>query len=261
MTLRPPRDDEFDAMLELMNAHQLAAFGEADYTADDLRTWLTTPYVVIERDIRVLERDGRLIGYADADPTREEPPIWWCDVKVDPDVDAGAVVGELVAWLEERAVEGRLRVWTSEDDARIVGAFAALGFEPVRHSYRMEIDLGDEPREPAWPSEITVRTATAEDHRSVYDAVVEVWRDTNDPIDDTFEEWAHWHVERDSYDPALWFLAVSGEELAGFSICRPDPVDPEAGYVSLLGSADHGAGRVSARRSCSARSRRSGREA
>ena len=38
MTLRPPREDEFDAMLELMNAHQLAAFGEADYTADDLRT-------------------------------------------------------------------------------------------------------------------------------------------------------------------------------------------------------------------------------
>jgi mycothiol synthase len=235
VTLRPPRDDEFDAMLELMNAHQLAAFGEADYTADDLRTWLTTPYVVVERDIRVLERDGRLIGYADADPTREEPPLWWCDVKVDPSVDAGEVVAELVAWLEERAVEGRLRVWTSEEDARIVGAFAALGFEPIRHSYRMEIDLADELREPAWPSEISVRTATAEDHRSVYDAVVEVWRDTNDPIDDTFEEWAHWHVERDSYDPSLWFLAVAGDELAGFSICRPDPVDPVAGYVNLLG--------------------------
>jgi mycothiol synthase len=235
VTLRPPRDDEFDAMLELMNAHQLAAFGEADYTADDLRTWLTTPYVVVERDIRVLEHDGRLIGYADADPTREEPPLWWCDVKVDPSVDAGEVVAELVAWLEERAVEGRLRVWTSEEDARIVGAFAALGFEPIRHSYRMEIDLADELREPAWPSEISVRTATAEDHRSVYDAFVEVWRDTNDPIDDTFEEWAHWHVERDSYDPSLWFLAVAGDELAGFSICRPDPVDPVAGYVNLLG--------------------------
>jgi mycothiol synthase len=235
VTLRPPRDDEFDAMLELMNAHQLAAFGEADYTADDLRTWLTTPYVVVERDIRVLERDGRLIGYADADPTREEPPLWWCDVKVDPSVDADEVVAELVAWLEERAVEGRLRVWTSEEDARIVGAFAALGFKPVRHSYRMEIDLADELREPAWPSEISVRTATADDHRSVYDAVVEVWRDTNDPIDDTFEEWAHWHVERDSYDPSLWFLALAGDELAGFSICRPDPVDPGAGYVNLLG--------------------------
>jgi mycothiol synthase len=235
VTLRPPRDDEFDAMLELMNAHQLAAFGEADYTADDLRTWLTTPYVEIDRDIRVLERDGRLIGYADADPTREEPPLWWCDVKLDPEVDAAEVVAELVAWLEERAVEGRLRVWTSEDDTRIVSAFTALGFEPVRHSYRMEIDLAGDPREPVFPADVSVRTATAEDHRAVYDAVVEVWQDTNDPIDETFEEWAHWHVERDSYDPALWFLALAGDELAGFSICRTDPVDPQAGYVNLLG--------------------------
>jgi mycothiol synthase len=235
VTLRPPRDDEFDAMLALMNAHQLAAFGEADYTADDLRTWLTTPYVEIDRDIRVLERDGRLIGYADVDPTREEPPLWWCDVKLDPDVDAGEVVSELVAWLEERAGEGRLRVWTSEDDTRIVSAFGALGFEPVRHSYRMEIDLADELREPVWPAEVSVRTATAEDQRAVYDAVVEVWQDTNDPIDETFEEWAHWHVERDSYDPSLWFLALAGDELAGFSICRTDPVDPQAGYVALLG--------------------------
>ena len=235
MTLRPPRDDEFDAMLELMNAHQLAAFGEADYTADDLRTWLTTPYVDVERDIRVLERDGRLIAYVDADPTRDEPPLWWCDVKVDPDADAGVVVPELVAWLEQRAEKGRLRVWTSETDARIVDAFAATGFEPVRHSYRMEIDLAAAGRAPAWPDGVTVRTATDDDHRPVPAAVVEVWPDPNDPVDETFEEWAHWHVQRDSYDAELWFLAHAGDELAGFSVCRPDPVDPAAGYVALLG--------------------------
>jgi ribosomal protein S18 acetylase RimI-like enzyme len=235
VTLRPPRDDEFDAMLELMNAHQLAAFGEADYTADDLRTWLTTPYVEVDRDIRVLERAGRLIGYVDADPTRSDPPLWWCDVKVDPDAHAGEVVAELVAWLEERTVEGRLRVWTSEDDVRIVDAFGALGFEPVRHSYRMEIDLADELRQPTWPAGISVRPASADDHRSVFDAFIEVWQDTNDPIDETFEEWAHWHVERDSYDPTLWFLAMADDELAGFSLCRTDPIDPNAGYVSLLG--------------------------
>ena len=96
MTLRPPRDDEFDAMLELMNAHQLAVFGEADATAEELRLWLTTPYVVVDTDIRVLERDGRLIGYADVDATHEEPPLWWCDVKVTPDVDANDVVPTLV---------------------------------------------------------------------------------------------------------------------------------------------------------------------
>lgn len=235
MTLRPPREDEFDVMLELMNAHQLAAFGEADCTAEDLRTWLTTPYVEVERDIRVLERDGRLVGYADADPTRDEPPIWWCDVKVDPGIDAGVAVAELVAWLEERALEGRLRVWTSETDLRIIDAFSALGFEPIRHSYRMEIDLAGDHREPVWPNGVAVRTATVDDHRPVHAAAAEVWQDTNDPIDETYEEWAHWHVEPESYDPSLWFLAFADDELAGFSICRQDPVDPKAGYVAMLG--------------------------
>ena len=235
MTLRPPRDDEFDAILELMNAHQLAAFGEADATADELRGWLTAPSVDVQRDIRVLERDGRLIGYADVDSNREEPPVWWCVVKVAPDAEAGEVLSELVGWLDGRAETGRLRVWTSENDARIVGAFTALDFEPIRHSYRMEIDLSAEQRTPVWPKGITVRNATAADNRSIHEAVVEVWRDTNDPYDDTFEEWAHWNVERESYDPSLWFVAHAAGELAGFSVCRRDDVDESAGYVGLLG--------------------------
>jgi mycothiol synthase len=235
MTLRPPRDDEFDAMLELMNAHQLVAFGEADVTADELRVWLTTPSVDVQRDIRVLERDGRLLGYADVDSSREEPPLWWCDVKVDPGADADEVVPELVAWLDARAETGRLRVWTSETDARIVGAFTALGFESVRHSYRMEIDLATEPAPPVWPDRITVRNATTADHRPIHQAVIEVWRDTSDHYDETFEDWAHWNVERPSYDPSLWFLAYAGDELAGFSVCRRDDIDESAGYVGLLG--------------------------
>ncbi len=235
MTLRPPRDDEFDAMLELLNAHQLAAFGEADATAEDLRLWLTTPYVVVEHDIRVLERDGRLIGYADVDATREEPPLWWCDVKVAPDVEANEVVPELVAWLDQRARTGRLRVWTSDTDRRITDAFAALGFAPARHSYRMEIDLAGETREPSWPEEITVRPIRDDEHQLVYDTVVEVWQDTSDPMDETFDEWAHWTTKSDTFDPSLWFLASAGEELAGFSLCKQSTIDPNAGYVATLG--------------------------
>ena len=235
MILRPPREDEFDAMLELMNAHQVAAFGEADYTAEDLRAWLTTPSVDVERDLRVLEREGRLVGYADVDPNRGEPPLWWCDVKLAPDADVTEVTARLVGWLDERARAGRLRIWTSEDDRRVTDAFAALGFEPVRHSYRMEIDLGGEAREPSWPDGIAVRPATTADHRRVYEAAVEVWLDTNDPIDETFDEWAHWHVAQPSSDGSLWLLAEAGDVLAGFAVCRVDPVDPNAGYVSLLG--------------------------
>jgi mycothiol synthase len=235
VTLRPPRDDEFDALLELMNAHQLAAFGEADASADELRIWLTAPSVDVQRDIRVLERDGRLIGYADVDSSGEDPPLWWCDVKVDPGTDADAVILELVAWLDARAETGRLRVWTSETDARIVDAFTALDFEPVRHAYRMEIDLATDPPPPVWPDGIIVRNATTADHRLIHQAVIEVWRDTSDHYDETFEDWAHWNVESSSYDPSLWFLAYAGGELAGFSVCRRDDIDHSAGYVGLLG--------------------------
>ncbi len=235
MTLRPPRDDEFDAMLELMNAHQLAGFGEADATAEELRLWLTTPYVVVENDIRVLERDGRLIGYADVDGTREELPTWWCDVKVAPDVDANDVTTTLVSWLDERAQKGRLRVWTSESDRRITDAFRALGFEPARHSYRMEIDLTGEPRRPAWPDGIAVRPVRENEHQLVYDIVAEVWQDTSDPMDETFDEWAHWMIRSESFDPSLWFLAFAGDQLAGFSLCKQSSIDPNAGYVATLG--------------------------
>jgi mycothiol synthase len=235
MTLRPPRDDEFDAMLALMNAHQLAAFGEADVTVEELRLWLTAPSVDVERDIRLLEQDGRLVGYADVDPTDDEPPRWWCDLKIDPDADVGAVAAELVAWLEERAGEGTLRVWTASDDERVVGALGRLGFEPARHSYRMEIDLSGDEREPAWPGGLSIRTINDEEEQVVYELVKEVWRDTSDPMDETFAEWGHWMLKSEAFDPSLWFLAVNGDDVAGFSLCRQDQNDPNAGYVATLG--------------------------
>ena len=235
MTLRPPEDDDFDAILELMNAHQLAAFGEADMTEDELRTWLITPYVVAERDIRLLEHDGRLVGYVDVDPNKDDPPLWWCDLKLAPDVDAESVVTELVGWLEERAHAGTLRLWTSATDDRVIRTLEQLGFAPVRHSYRMEIDFDGDEHEPAWPDGISVRTLADGEERRVYDAFSEVWQDTSDPPDETFEEWAHWFTRAETFEPSLWFLALAGEELAGFSVCRKDLNDSTAGHVELLG--------------------------
>jgi mycothiol synthase len=234
MSLRPPRDDDFEAILALMNASQLATFGEADVTADELRTWLTTPYVVPERDIRLLEEDGSLIGYADVD-FAEATGRWWADVKVDPQADVNVVLPQLVEWLEERSETGTLRVWTGAGDHRMLDALTGLGFEEHRHSYRMEMSLEGAVRDPEWPEGIRVRGYLPEDERLVYETVVEVWLDASDPIEDTFDEWRHWTTKRDNFEPALWFLAFDGEDVAGFSLCRQDETDPNAGYVATLG--------------------------
>ena len=109
------------------------------------------------RDVRVLDDDGRLVGYVDADKTSEDPPRWWSDVKLAPDADVGVVLPQMLAWLDDRAQSGLLRVWTGVEDSRVLDAFAKSGFEESRHSYRMEISLEDEPSEPKWPDGIAVR--------------------------------------------------------------------------------------------------------
>ncbi|MEP7334314.1 MAG: GNAT family N-acetyltransferase [Actinomycetota bacterium] len=234
MSLRAPREDDFDAILALMNRHQLAACGEADVVADELRTWFAMPKLDAERDIRLLERDGELVGYVDTEHA-EATGRWWSDVKVDPEVDLDEVLPELVEWLEGRTGFGILRVWTAADDARVVDAFVRLGFEPHRHSYRMEMSLAGEERTLPWPDGIRVREFVVDDAERVYVSSVEVWLDASDPIEETFEEWSRWTTEREGFDPSLWFLAFAGDELAGISLCRQDDTDSSAGYVAILG--------------------------
>ena len=43
------------------------------------------------------------------------------------------------------------------------------------------------------------------EHRMVYDAVKEVWLDTSDSMDETFDEWAHWMIRTEAFEPAMWF--------------------------------------------------------
>jgi len=234
VSLRPPRDDDFAAILELMNRHQLAAFGEADVVADELRTWFATPTLDPNRDVRLLERSGRLVGYVDTERA-EATDRWWSDVKVDPEVDIDTVLPELIEWLDQRTGSGILRVWTAAEDARVVDAYARLGFAPHRHSYRMELSLDGDERVPSWPNGIRVREFVPDDVERVYEANIEVWLDASDPIEESFDEWRRWTTEREGFDPALWFLAFAGDELAGFSLCRQDDTDSNAGYVALLG--------------------------
>ena len=234
MSLRPPRDDDFASILELMNRHQLAAFGEADVVADELRTWFATPTLDPNRDVRLLERSGRLVGYVDTERA-EATDRWWSDVKVDPEVDIDTVLPELIEWLDQRTGSGILRVWTAAEDARVVDAYARLGFAPHRHSYRMELSLDGDERVPSWPNGIRVREFVPDDVERVYEANIEVWLDASDPIEESFDEWRRWTTEREGFDPALWFLAFAGDELAGFSLCRQDDTDSNAGYVALLG--------------------------
>jgi mycothiol synthase len=235
MRLRPPTTDDFEAMLEVMNAGGRAVYGEDELSAGEFRTWLSTPKVDPERDIRVAEADGRVVGYVDVDPIGSNPIRWWTSVKAHPDADSALVVSELVRWAEERAGEGVLRVWNPSAVEGIGSAFERCGLRPVRHSYRMAIDLRGEPEPPVWPGGIEVRTFRESEGHAVYEAFCETWIDTWEPEEEPYEEWAHWTIERESFDPSLWFLATEGDDIAGFALCKPSETRPDTGIVNLLG--------------------------
>ncbi len=82
---------------------------------------------------------------------------------------------------------------------------------------------------------MTTRTFEPADERLLYDVNIEVWQDTSDPVEESFEEWQHWNTKRDSFDPSLCFLVFDGDEIAGLSLCRQDDTDSSAGCVGVLG--------------------------
>lgn len=221
-------------MLDVVNAAGRVAYGE-DESAVELRTWLSAPKLDWERDVRVVDLDGLIVGYVDVDPQGQDPVRWWSDMKVRPDTDVESVLGVLVEWAEARADRGVLRVWNPSAVKRVGPAFEQLDLRPIRHSYRMAIELGAEPELPVWPEGIVTRTFRPGEGPAVYEVFRETWRDTLEPEEESYEEWAHWTLGREGFDPSLWFLACEGDEIAGFSLCRPSETRPDSGIVNLLG--------------------------
>lgn len=232
MTLRMMRDEDFDAIYDLYKAVEQEAYGRVETTVEELRTWLTAPTVNIETDIRLAFDGDELVGYVDVDRVDAEPPRWWTDVRVRPGHDIGALVPDLLAWATERAEGGGIhRVWApgTLDDMR--AAFDQLGFERVRSSYRMEIDLTSElPR--ANVEGIEIRPIREGEERVAYDIHQESFRDSWEHMAEPFDEWKHYLVDTESFDRGLWFVAWDGDRPAGAALSR---VRSGVGWIGILG--------------------------
>jgi GNAT superfamily N-acetyltransferase len=157
----------------------------------------------------------------------------------------------LLGWAERRASAA---VALAPADARVVmrsfilsqdqsGAqlFVDSGFQLIRHSLRMVIDLQDSVTEPDWPEGIKVRPMirNVDEHAIVHavrDSFQDHWGYVDQPFEDEFRDWMHFIEHDPDFDPSLWFLAMDGGEIAGISLCYPKSSDnPEMGWVGTLG--------------------------
>ena len=225
--IREATTDEAPAIADLLNEHADAAFGETDVAAAEVRHWFGIEKIWI----RVADRDGSLVGYVDG-VRRGANRALDLDVRtLDPDAAA-----ELMAAGEAHAGTGAVRIVVQGDDALLREVVERGGWQRLRSSYQMRIELSDDLPEPSWPEGISVRTMEPGEERQVYEANNAAFADHWDFHAQSFESWSSDAFGRENSDPTLIWLAEDGKELAGLSANGWHfSGDPQFGWIGSLG--------------------------
>lgn len=140
-------------------------------------------------------------------------------------------------WAEKRAAAmGAERAFSGAwiTNQPLLRALEEHGYSFARRSERMEIDLRGPIEHPVWPEGISVRTFEPGDERLFFDLQHEAFRDMWEPMEESYEEWAHWHLGPSRLVPDLWFVAEAGSESCGVAICHPHETVDDLGWVAVL---------------------------
>lgn len=243
LTLRAPKMDDAEAVAQL-TYDVCAADGDATVAASagDLRQMWQEPGFHLASDAWVVETaDGRIVGYEEL-YNRHGFAAFEGDGYVHPEYEGRGIGTSLLRVMETRAraamaqAEPDLGVYIRNgmglNDRRAHELHEHEGYRVVRYSWRMEIALAAPPPSPVWPRGLELRPFRPEEQaRTVYEASQEAFQDHWGHVPMPYENWKTHTVLRPGFDPALYFIAWDGEQVAGVSLCR---LKPEIGWVSTL---------------------------
>ena len=197
--LRPPVDDDVEAISRVVDAQDTAWWGEPDGDVDDVRAELDRVQRAmgsLELGARVAVVDGMVVGAAMAVGHGHT------SVAIDAPVgDASAVRRALFDWLTELGDD--IQVESPAQDAERMADLDALGFAPSRSSFELErpgdtADLS----EPTWPDGIVpVPFRLGVDDEELHAMLYDFWTDVPGHTDRPIDEW------RSSILAGTWFDA------------------------------------------------------
>jgi mycothiol synthase len=232
LAVRPPRDSDLTAVVELGRAFDLALIGEADWSEEDVaRDW--RDLADIARDAFVVEEEGVLVGYATVE-LREDGRLR-SDGYVHPQ-HFGRGVGTRIVELAERRAGEMPGVAVIENTVlHADGAARALlegrGYRPVRHFLRMFADLPAAPPVPVAGIDVAAFRPGIDD-AAVHAAIEEAFSGEWGHVPETLEGWRARKMDDPRFDASLWFVAREGGEVAGAAVCTWKQFD--VGFVNGL---------------------------
>ena len=251
-TARGATMDDLEPSMALFNRWSRSVIGRDEFAnTSSIRAEWQAPGVDIAEDVRhIFAPNGELVGHVEvwtnANPL-VHPELW---ARLDPRYENMGIGTWMMHWAEEhalRALEGQPadlrfapRVGTYRQAQNAQELFEDMGYQHIRSWYHMLIEMDVPVPEPKFPEGITLRTYDPEtDRQNAYLAHEDAFRDhfghIDLPLEEGLKRWKH-HREYEGYDPTLYFLAMDGDKIAGFNLCRPQShYDSDWGWVSAIG--------------------------
>lgn len=251
-TSRPATMADAGPVTDLLNASAVAQIGHEEFDREETHIEWQTPGFDLENSSQVvIAPDGQIVGYIEVWDIAEMPIHPWLWGRVHPEYEGLGIGSYLMDWAETTAQRALARV---PPEARVSvrcgcvssyqpsnNLFTGRGMASVRHFYRMQIDLAQPPAPAQFPPHIVVQTLVEQpDLRAIFhaleDSFSDHWGYVPESEEKVLQRWRHMMETDKDFDPALWFLAMDGAEIAGISLCSPRlPEDENLGWVGQLG--------------------------
>ena len=220
----PARD--YEAYADLIGEANRADGVDEVPTADNLRVEFSHGAEFDpRRDIVLAEIGGVLIAAAKTEVrTRDGIGVHHVEGWVRPAWRRRGLGRALLHWTERRSVEvarvdGRppkraLSAWPDEDQVGATALYESEGYEIVRYGFMMVRDLADPIPDTPLPVGLEIRPVLETDHRRIWDADTEAFRDHWDSGERTEADFESWFATP-GIDTRLWRVAWDGDEVAG----------------------------------------------
>lgn len=219
-------DGDMPALSGLIVETNLADHDDYLPSVDELRNDLEhQAYFDAARDVRLASVDGVLVGAAIRWPrvragvVQHELEGW-----VRPTHRRGGLGRALLRWSEARSREAAAEwagperhvftSWVNDTNSGAIALLESEGYRPVRYGFLMVRSLADPIPHVPVPEGLEVRPVVGADHRRIWDADTEAFRDGWEPADRTEEDFIGWY-STPGIDTSMWRVAWDGNEVAG----------------------------------------------
>lgn len=239
-TVRRPAREDFDAVLAVLAAADLALVGETDWTPMELAFYWRLPRFSLARDAWVAEREGAGIvayGWSFNSEPEGQPNTFFA---LHPGHRDAAIARHLLGLIEGRAVEQlasttwgerAIGAWFLEADEFKRELYKSAGYVPTRVYERLGIAATDVRELDELPEGIELRPMRRpDDERSVHACVEEAFADHFRYAPLPFDEF--WAPFADTpYEDQIWLVACDSAEIVGVALGLSME---RVGYVDLL---------------------------